>query len=142
MWRWLAVALLATLATACGGNDDKNTQADTSPVGAAATRTPPAATPAGSDARPSVEEQLAIIDGTRTPEPYQQVLQSLGRKCRESTVALADAIVTERVRLQAERNISITVLDYLRGINSVIPEDRTGVDCHAVAVDLGQNIGR
>jgi hypothetical protein len=89
-----------------------------------------------------VEEQLAIIDGNRMPDQYRSVLESLARKCRESPVEIADAVVTERTTLQRVRGISISVLDYLRGLDSVIPDGRTGVDCREIAAELGENIGR
>jgi hypothetical protein len=143
MWRWLVIALIPVAVAACAGDGDRGAQSRAASTAAPATRTPPPmTTPEGGGARPLVEEQLAIIDGTRMPEPYRDVLQSLARKCRETPVELADAVVTERARMRAERGIAITVLDFLRGINSVIPEDRTGVACRDVATELGRTIGR
>jgi hypothetical protein len=135
MWRTLISAFLALALASCGGDGDKNE---------AVSGIPPAitATPTASESRPQVEEQLAIIDGNRMPEQYREVLESLGRKCSESPVEVADAVVTERTRLQNERMISITVLDYLRGVNSVIPDGRTGVPCRDLAAELGDTIGR
>jgi hypothetical protein len=135
MWRTLISAILALALASCGGDGDKNE---------AVSGIPPAitATPTASESRPQVEEQLAIIDGNRMPEQYRDVLEALGRKCSETPVEVADAVVSERTRLQNERMISITVLDYLRGVNSVIADGRTGVPCRDLAAELGDTIGR
>jgi hypothetical protein len=135
MWRLLICALLAVVIAACGGENEKERPA-------AGALTPGVASPAANESRPLVEEQLAIIDGSRMPEQYRPVLESLGHKCRESPVEIADAVVTERTALQGARGISISVLDYLRGLNSVIADGRTGVSCREVATELGQSIGR
>jgi hypothetical protein len=138
MWRVAISALLALSLAACGGESEKRDSASVAPVAATST----AASPPAPEGRPMVEEQLAIIDGNRMPDQYRSVLESLARKCRESPVEIADAVVTERTTLQRVRGISISVLDYLRGLDSVIPDGRTGVDCREIAAELGENIGR
>jgi hypothetical protein len=139
MWRTLISAFLALALASCGGDGDKNEAVSGIPPAITATA---AAAATASESRPQVEEQLAIIDGNRMPEQYRDVLEALGRKCSETPVEVADAVVSERTRLQNERMISITVLDYLRGVNSVIPDGRTGVPCRDLAAELGDTIGR
>ena len=138
MWRVVIAALLALCLAACGRESEKRDSASVASVAPAPSATPPQA----SEGRPMVEEQLAIIDGNRMPDQYRSVLESLTRKCRESPVEVADAVVTERTRLQSVRGISISVLDYLRGLDSVIPDGQTGVGCRDVAAELGASIGR
>ena len=126
-----ALLVVGSVGAACGGDGTGSGR------GADATATPrPAAD------RPAVEDQLAIIDGSRAPEPYREVLDSLARKCREPRVEIADAVVTARRMLEQERELTVAVLDYLRGVDAVIPAGRTGVSCRDVALELGQSIGR
>ena len=127
----LLAALLAgvLLLAACGGDGEKRT-------------TGGAVTPRPAEDRPTVEEQLAIIDGSRMPETYREVLDGLAQKCREPRTEVADAVVEGRRNLAGERGIHVSVLDYLRGVDSVIPAGRTGEGCRAIITELERTIGR
>ena len=132
--RWLCAAMLLVVALgagACGG-DGKDTGG-----GADAPATPrPAAD------RPAVEDQLAIIDGSRAPELYREVLDRLAQKCREPRPEIANSIVEARQTLERERGVLVSVLDYLNGVDRVIPAGQSGVACRDVATELGESIGR
>ena len=128
--RGLRIAFLAgaLLFAACGDDGDKPTE------GAAATARP-------AEERPTVEEQLAILDGDRMPEPYREVLDSLAQKCREPRAEIADAVVISRRNVDRERGIEVSVLDYLRGLDREIAAGRTGEECRATITNLERTIG-
>ena len=151
---WLASVLLIVTAAACGGGDDNRAQQTDTPAStpagmpsptrslAPATLPPGGTEVAGTTTRPSVEDQLAIIDGNRSPEQYATLLDSLSRKCRESRTEIADIVTQVRLDVRQERGTLIPILDYLRGMDSVIPAGRTGVACGDLAMELGLSIGR
>jgi hypothetical protein len=133
--RWMGwlLPLLALCAAACGGDGTDPTPED----GAA---TAPATVAASG--RPAAEEQLALIDGSEDPAAYAAVLERLAGKCRESRVEIADAIVAARRTLAQERGVTVAVLDYLRGVDAVVPAGSRDVDCRAAAAELGRTLGR
>jgi hypothetical protein len=61
------------------------------------------------------------------------VLTSLTQKCRESRSELAAAIIAARRTLAQARGVSVTVVDYLRGVDRVVPAGSRDVDCTATA---------
>ena len=123
-----ALVACALAGGACGGDGDR--------AGG------PAATARPAEERPTVADQLAILDGSRDPTPYAAALDALTQRCQESREALADAIVEARRTLERERGVMVSVLDYLRGVEAVVPPDRTGVACAEVARELGRTIGQ
>jgi hypothetical protein len=131
-----AVLLLLVLcAAACGGDGTDPTAG--SPRGPASD---PATGAAGG--RLTVEEQLVLLDAREPPRAYAEVLTSLTEKCRESRSELAAATVVAQHTLVQERAVVVSVLDYLRGVDRVVPAGSRDVDCSAVAVELGRTIGR
>ena len=92
--------------------------------------------------RPAAEDQLALIDNSQDPAAYAAVLERLAAKCRESRTEVADAIVEARRTLAQERGVTVAVLDYLRGVDTVVPAGSRDADCTAAATELGQTIGR
>ena len=136
--RWVGwlLPLLVLCAAACGGDDT-----DPSPEGTADGAVTAPATVAAGD-RPAAEDQLALIDNSQDPAAYTEVLESLAGKCRESRTEVADAIVEARRTLAQGRRVTVAVLDYLRGVDRVVPAGSRDVDCTAVAIELGQTLGR
>ena|SRR5215208_1650940 len=128
-WFVGALAAGALAGAACGGDGGRAERPATATVRPAAER-------------PTVEDQLAILDGARDPAPYAAALDDLARRCRESRERLADAVVEARRALERERGVAVSVLDYLRGLDRVVPADATGADCAGVAQELGRTIGR
>jgi hypothetical protein len=135
--RWLGWLLVVVVgAAACDGDGAAPTTEGT----AAGAVTAPATV--ATDNRPLVEEQLAILDGSRDPAAYAAVLDRLAAKCRESRTAVAEAIVVARRTLVQERGVTVALLDYLRGVDRVVPASSQAVDCTAIATELGRTIGR
>lgn len=132
--RWLLTLMVlgGAIALACGGDDSKNTS--TGDRG-------PTATPRPAADRPSMEEQLAIIDGSRSPDEYREVLDRLAQRCREPRTEIADSVVEARQTLDRERGVKVSVIDYLRGVERVIPAGQERVGCREIAVELGRTIG-
>ena len=126
-----ALLLVGSVGAACGGDGTGSERGADAP-----------ATPRPAADRPAVEDQLAIIDGSRAPEPYREVLDRLAQKCREPRPEIANSIVEARQALERERGVAISVLDYLNGVDRVIPAGQSGVACRDVATELGQSIGR
>ena len=126
-----ALLLVGSVGAACGGDGPGSERGADAP-----------ATPRPAADRPAVEDQLAIIDGNRAPEPYREVLDRLAQKCREPRPEIANSIVEARQALERERGVAISVLDYLNGVDRVIPAGQSGVACRDVATELGQSIGR
>lgn len=130
--RWLLTLVLlgGAVASACGGDDSKSSGSRG-----------PTATPRPASERPSMEEQLAIIDGSRSPDEYREVLDRLAQRCREPRTEIADSVVESRQTLDRERGVKVSVIDYLRGVERVIPPGRDRVGCREIAVELGRTIG-
>ena len=126
-----ALLLVGSVGAACGGDGTGSERGADAP-----------ATPRPAADRPAVEDQLAIIDGNRAPEPYREVLDRLAQKCREPRPEIANSIVEARQALERERGVSVSVLDYLNGVDRVIPAGQSSVACRDVATELGQSIGR
>jgi hypothetical protein len=127
--------LLALGTVACGG-------AGPNAAAEGAVRWSATASPSGADGRLTVEEQLVFLDA---PEPllaYVEVLTILTQKCRESRSELAAAIVVARRTLAQERGVTVTALDYLRGVDRVVPAGSRDVDCTTIATELGWALGR
>jgi hypothetical protein len=136
--RWLGWLLVVVVGgAACGGDGAEPVTEGGERAGAA---TAPATVAAGN--RPLVEEQLAILDASRDPAAYAAVLNRLTAKCRESRIDVADAIVAARRTLVQERGVMVALLDYLRGVDSIVPAGTVGADCTAAAAELGRTIGR
>jgi hypothetical protein len=136
--RWMGwlLLLLALCAVACGGDGTDPPPEDE--TGGSATA--PATVAAGN--RPAAEDQLALIDDSRDPAAYTAVLDSLAEKCRESRTEVADAIVAARRTLTQERGVTVALLDYLRGVDRIVPAGTRDADCTGAATALGQTIGR
>ena len=92
--------------------------------------------------RLTVGEQLVLLDAPHPPHAYDDVLTRLTARCRESRAELAAALVVARHTLAQERGVTVTVLDYLRGVDRVVPAGSQAVDCTAIATELGRAIGR
>jgi hypothetical protein len=92
--------------------------------------------------RLTVEEQLVLLDAPQPLLAYVEVLTILTQKCRESRSELAAAIIAARRTLQQGRGVAVTTLDYLRGVDRVVPASSHAVDCTAVAAELGRVLGR
>jgi hypothetical protein len=92
--------------------------------------------------RLTVEEQLVFLDAPQPLLAYVEVLTILTQKCRESRSQLAAAIIAARRTLAQERGVTVTTLDYLRGVDRVVPASSHDVDCTAVAAELGRMLGR
>ena len=126
----LLLLLLVSCAAACGG-DGTGPAAEGSARGAA---TIPPTAPSG---RLTVEERLALLDASPPPLAYAEVLTILTQKCRESRTELAEAIVTARRTLMQERGVTVAAIDYLRGVDQVVPAGSRDVDCTAIVAELG-----
>ena len=92
--------------------------------------------------RLTVEERLVLTDASPQLLAYAEVLTVLTPKCRESRTELAEAIIDVRRTLVQERGVTIAVLDYLRGVDRVVPAGSRDVDCTAIAAELGRALGR
>jgi hypothetical protein len=131
----LPLLLLQVLGTAaCGGEG---------PNAAGVVRWSATASPlVAASGRLTVEEQLVLLDAPQPPLAYAEVLTILTQKCRESRTELAAAIAAARRALVQERGVTVAALDYLRGVDAVVPAGSREVDCTAVATELGQMLGR
>jgi hypothetical protein len=50
--------------------------------------------------------------------------------------------VAARRTLVQERGVTVALLDYLRGVDSIVPAGTSGADCTTAAAALGRAIGR
>jgi hypothetical protein len=50
--------------------------------------------------------------------------------------------VAARRTLVQERGVTVALLDYLRGVDSIVPAGTGGADCTTAAAALGRAIGR
>ena len=136
--RWVGwlLLLLALCTVACGGDGTEPAPGGTADGAATAPAT------VAVSGRPAAEDQLALIDNSQDPAAYAAVLDRLAEKCRESRTEVADAIVGARRTLAQERGVMVAVLDYLRGVDAILPMGTRDVDCTAAAAELGRTIGR
>jgi hypothetical protein len=134
--RVAVLLLLLTLGTgACDGEGSN--------AAAGVVRWSPTAAPnVVASGRLTVEEQLVLLDAPQPLLAYVEVLTILTQNCRESRSELAAAIIAARRTLVQERGVTVTVLDYLRGVDRVVPAGSRDVDCTAIAAELGRTLGR
>jgi hypothetical protein len=135
--RGVGVLLLLLLALATGA-----CSSDGPHVAAGVVHWSATASPSVTGGRLTVEEQLVFLDAPQPLLAYIEVLTSLTQKCRESRSELAAAIIAARRTLQQGRGVAVTTLDYLRGVDRVVPASSHAVDCTAVAAELGRVLGR
>jgi len=131
----LLLLLLALGTVACGG-------AGPNAAAEGVVRWSPTTAPIVASGRLTVGEQLVLLDAPHPPHAYDDVLTRLTARCRESRAELAAALVVARHTLAQERGVTVTVLDYLRGVDRVVPAGSQAVDCTAIATELGRTIGR
>jgi hypothetical protein len=132
----LLLLLLALGTGACGG-------AGPNAAAEGVVRWSPTTAPSvAASGRLTVGEQLVLLDAPQPPHAYDDVLTRLTARCRESRAELAAALVVARHTLEQERGVAVTVLDYLGGVDRVVPAGSQAVDCTAIATELGRTIGR
>jgi hypothetical protein len=130
-WRTgMVLLLLVSCAASCGGDGTGPAAAD------------PAAATGAAGSRLAVEERLALLDASPPPLSCAELLTILTQKCRESRSELAEAIIAARRTLAQERGVTVAALDYLRGVDQVVPAGSRDVDCTTVATELGRALGR